>query len=238
MAAATTLPLPSQPMSYEQLVLARKSCRACAELVNPADPQHAQYDSKEVGPWSRWLASRPAKLILVGQDWGTEGYFRDYHGRDVSENRTNENLIEFLLLLGFRVGPPTETDDQSGIFATNAILCLKPGAANALSAPVKQGWFSACRPFLKWTIEESSAGVVIALGRCAYESVARAYLKNVPLPFRDAVETAIPIRLDGSRTLFAVFHPAARPKDRTSSQMKADWARIGASVRIGSGNNA
>ena len=103
---------------------------------------------------------------------------------------------------------------------------------------MKQGWFSACRPFLKWTIEESSAGAVIALGRCAYESVARAYLEKVPLPFRDAVETAIPIRLDGSRALFAVFHPAARPKDRTSSQMKADWARIGASVRIGSGNNA
>ena len=77
MAAATTLPLPSQPMSYEQLVLARKSCRACAELVNPADPQPAQYDSTEVGPWSRWLASRAAKLILVGQDWGTAGYFRD-----------------------------------------------------------------------------------------------------------------------------------------------------------------
>ena len=99
-------------MSYEQLVLARKSCRACTELVNPADPQHAQYDSTEVGPWSRWLASRPAKLILVGQDWGTAGYFRDYHGRDVSENRTNENLTEFLLLLGFRVGPPNETISQ------------------------------------------------------------------------------------------------------------------------------
>jgi hypothetical protein len=57
-------------MSYDDLVLARKSCRKCVELVNPADPSHADYDGHEVGPWSRWLASRPAKLILVGQDWG------------------------------------------------------------------------------------------------------------------------------------------------------------------------
>ena len=61
-------------MSYDKLVLARKSCRKCAELVNPADPSHAHLDGAEVGPWSRWLASRPAKLILVGQDWGTVGY--------------------------------------------------------------------------------------------------------------------------------------------------------------------
>jgi uracil DNA glycosylase superfamily protein len=214
-------------MSYDELVLARKSCRACVELTNPADPTHAHYDGPEVGPWSRWLASRPAKLILVGQDWGTDGYFRDHRGRDVAENRTDQHLIEFLSLLGFEVGPPNETDRQSGVFATNAVLCLKRGEANALSAPVKQGWFSACRTFLKWTIEESSAPSVIALGRHAYESVARAY-GTVPRPFREAVETSSPIRLDAPRRLFAVFHPAARPKDRTISQMRADWTRVAA----------
>ncbi len=201
-------------MSYDELVLARKSCRACVELVNPADPRHAQYDGPEVGPWSRWLASRPAKLILVGQDWGTDGYFRDHHGRDIVANRTNQNLIEFLSLLGFEVGPPNETDCQSGVFATNAILCLKRGEASALSAPVKQRWFSACRSFLKWTIEESAAPAVIALGRHAYESVARTY-GTVPRPFREAVETSLPIHLDAQRRLFAVFHPAARPKPRS-----------------------
>jgi hypothetical protein len=50
-------------------------------------------------------ASRPADLILVGQDWGTVGYFRDHCGRDTPENRTNKRLTEFLALLGFKVGP-------------------------------------------------------------------------------------------------------------------------------------
>jgi uracil-DNA glycosylase len=211
-------------MSYDDLVFERKSCRKCAELVNPADSSHAHFDGNEVGPWSRWLASRPAKLTLVGQDWGTVGYFREHHGRDVTENRTNQNLKEFLSLLDFYVGPPDRTDRQSGVFATNAILCLKQGGANELSAPVKGRWFSACRSLLKWTIEESSAPTVIALGRPAFESVARAY-DTTPGPFREVVEAGLPIHLEGRR-LFGVFHPAARAKDRTLPQMRDDWSRI------------
>jgi Uracil DNA glycosylase superfamily len=138
----------------------------------------------------------------------------------------------FLWLLHFGVGPPNETDRQSGVFATNAILCLKPGEAKALSAPVKQQWFSACRSFLKWTIEESSAPTVITLGRPAYESVTRAY-GIIPRSgsFREVVETISPIRLDPQRCLFAVFHPAARPKDRTLPQMRGDWTRISEILR-------
>jgi Uracil DNA glycosylase superfamily len=214
-------------MSYDELVLARKSCQRCVGLVNPADLTHAQYDGPEVGPWSRWLASRPAKLILVGQDWGTDGYFNKHRGRDIASNKTNERIIEFLSLLGFEVGPPTETDYRSGVFTTNAILCLKRGEANQMSATVKSAWFSECRSLLKWTIEESSAPVVIALGRPAYESVTRAY-GIVPRSgaFREVVETTSPIRLDAHRCLFPVFHPVARPRNRTLSQMRDDWARI------------
>ncbi len=216
-------------MSYEQLVLARKACRACSGLVNPADPVHSDYDGPEIGPWSLWLASRPAKIIVVGQDWGTDGYFRHYRGRDIAANRTNQNLTDFLSILGFDVGPPHHTDRTSGVFATNAILCLKPGPVNALSASVKGAWFSGCRRFLRWTIEESSAPTVIALGRRAYESVMRAY-GAVPSSaiFRDIVEAPAPTQLDARRFLFPVFHPAARPKDRSYSQMCDDWTRIAA----------
>jgi len=213
-------------MRYDQLVLARKSCRACPELINPADPFLVDYDGPEIGPWSRWLASRPARLVLVGQDWGTEGYFREYQGRDVLENQTNQRLIEFLSLLGFEVGPPNETDYQSGVFATNSILCLKPGDAKELSAPVKSRWFSSCRPFLKSNIDATLAPVVVTLGRHAYEAVSRAFIGQVLLPFRNAVEAAGPINLGADRHLFPVFHPAARPKDRSLSQMRADWARV------------
>ena len=110
-------------MSYEQLVCARKQCRRCSgELINPGDW------CDEVGPWTRWLGSQPAKVILVGQDWGTVGYFQKHNGRDISDNLTNKRLTEFLLLLGFHVLPASGTDGQSGVFATNAILCLSDRA--------------------------------------------------------------------------------------------------------------
>jgi uracil-DNA glycosylase len=111
------------------------------------------------------------------------------------------------------------------VFATNAILCLRQGRADELSAPVKPKWYSACSQFLKWTIEETSAPIVVALGSHAYKAVIRAYGVIPRLPFREAV-AALPFPVDGPRVLFAVYHPAARPKDRTSEQMRADWNRI------------
>jgi uracil-DNA glycosylase len=94
-----------------------------------------------------------------------------------------------------------------------------------LSSEVKPRWFDACQPFLKWTIEESAAPTVIALGHYAYEAVARAYGVTPP-PFREVIEIGSPIQLDEHRILFAVFHPAAWPTNRTASQKIADWKRI------------
>jgi uracil-DNA glycosylase len=219
-------------MGYDELVLARKSCHLCKnpvnpveDLVNPADPPYAQYDGPEVGPWSRWLASRPAKLILVGQDWGTEGYFRAHRGRDIVGNLANTRLTEFLSLLGFTVGPPTETDSRSGVFTTNAILCLKPGTATQMSLPVKSAWFAKCQPFLRRTIEEVAAPVVITLGVPAYKAVTRAYGLPPKKTLREVVEGP-PTQLDAHRRLFAVFHPSARARNRTEPQMRTDWTRI------------
>jgi|SRR5579862_5181396 len=215
--------------TYEQLVEARKSCTKCAGLINPADPSHAHLDGDEIGPWSRWLASRPAKLILVGQDWGTAGYFLKYNGRDLTENLTNGRLTEFLAFLGFKVGPADRTDKQSRVFATNGFLCLKRGNAKQLSGSVKQEWYRNCSPFLKDTIDAVAAPVVITLGVRAYHAVANAYGLR-PEPFREAVERALALQLGERRRAFAVFHPAARPVSRSHDKMRDDWLRIRSSL--------
>ena len=104
-----------------------------------------------MGPWSRWLAGRPAKILIVGQDWGTFTYYREHEGRDTPDNLTNRRLVMLLRELGFQVPEVSEhTERSTPVFLTNAILCLKPGVT--MSAAVKSGWFDACGPMLKATV--------------------------------------------------------------------------------------
>jgi hypothetical protein len=42
----------SMNASYAALVNARKSCRSCPELLNPATCDGGIYDSNQIGPWS------------------------------------------------------------------------------------------------------------------------------------------------------------------------------------------
>jgi uracil-DNA glycosylase len=215
---------------YDALVRDRKACRLCAGLTNPASsPALAQYDVAEVGAYSHWLGSRPAKVALVAQDWATVGYYEQHGGRDEADNMTNQRLMKFLQLIGFNVTPPPEPDRSSGVFATNAILCLKAGTASEMSAPVKQVWFRQCRPFLKRTLDAVQSPVVIALGRRAFVSTALAFAIE-PTPFLLAVEKSEPILLGGGQSLFAVYHPAARPVNRTLAQMEQDWRRIASAL--------
>ena len=212
------------------MVAARKACHLCAGLRNPAESDLAAYDSDQIGPYSQWLCARPARLALVAQDWSTEGYYRDHQGRDVPDNLTNARLMRFLDMIGFPVKPPPGPDPNSGVFITNAILCLKVGKATEMSAPVKGQWFANCRPFLKRTLDTVEAPVVIALGVRAYKSVARAYEVKPTLSWRKAIEQAAPLLIGSGRRLFAAFHPAARPVNRTLDAMKADWRRIGSRI--------
>src|SRR5262245_57116965 len=68
-------------------------------------------------------------------------------------------------------------------------------------------------------------GAPVLINGSWYKAVLRAYGMIPRLPFRDAV-AASPIPVDGPRVLFAVYHPAARPNNRTLGQMRADWNRI------------
>ena len=55
---------------YFQLVEARKACTACAGLSNPSTFHEGEFDSAQIGPWSRWQGNLNAAVMIVGQDWG------------------------------------------------------------------------------------------------------------------------------------------------------------------------
>lgn len=230
--------------SYRALVSARKACRRCApELVNPADvetlrarhgqlcgsdipaPKIEEFDGPEIGPWSLWLGSCPTRLLVVGQDWGTDGYYLAMGGRDVPGNETNKRLIEFIAQLGLSVPPPGTSNRNAGVLLTNAILCLKPGTQTEMSKQVRMRWFDNCGQFLRQTVAVSAAQVVVCLGAKAHAAIARAYGFK-PLGFRQAVESLAAYPLPGGVPAFTVFHPAARAKDRSFDQQRADWQRL------------
>jgi uracil-DNA glycosylase len=213
--------------AYKKIVEKRKSCRCCNGLSNPATVANGDYDSNEIGPWSRWQASLKASLLVVGQDWGDISYFQKWEGRDQPYgNPTNENLQKLLKYIGVQIGKPCESQDQV-IFFTNLILCLKHGG---LQAPVDDDWFITCtREFFKPLIEIIKPMAILALGKKVSESILEQY--NIECPKNKKLSEIMrwsPYALTDSTVLFPLYHCGAGSVNRNRSlhDQKNDWSRI------------
>jgi DNA polymerase len=213
--------------AYDALVAARKACRACgADLRNPSECDGGTWDADHIGPWSRWQGNLNATVMVVGQDWGSEGYFTKKRGCDEANNPTSTFLTELLASIGIKVSEPTELDGFSGAaFFTNAILCLKAG--ERMSDPVKARWLSNCGTrFLKPTIELVSPRVLISLGAGAYRAIARLYgLAKTSFP--DAVDRPDGWILSPATRYFPMFHcgPLGLVNRRRNVQL-GDWVKV------------
>ena len=213
--------------AYAQLVRERKECTLCRELGlhNPAVPKLERFDSDEIGPWTRWLGDRNARLMIVGQDWGDVTYFQNNEGFDDCTRkryRTNRKLKGFLKGIGIEV-PIERRDGSSGVFLTNAVLCIKKGGNRA---PVKKQWFDNCRVFLRRQIEIVSPDVVVTIGVPAYKAVASAFN---PLPeFSVAWGNSEGVELMSRCRIVPVYHPMA---SIDTQQQIQDWARVERALR-------
>jgi uracil-DNA glycosylase len=218
--------------AYTAMVRARKSCRACAALVNPADCEGGVYDSEQIGPWSLWQPDLNADLLIVGQDWGDTRYFVKNRGRDVPNNPTNENLRVLLRSIGIEIaGPESGGACGGGVFFTNAVLCLKAGG---MQAKVQPEWFANCVVrFLQPTIDLIAPKVVATLGERAYAAITAAY--DVPrIVFRKAVEQAESIIIADGIRYFPLYHCGVRTLNthRNMDRQMRDWERVGRALHI------
>jgi DNA polymerase len=170
------------------------------------------------------LGDLDAKVLVVGQDWGDVAGFVATKGKDTSTNPTNRRLRKLLSLVGFLVPDVLEGSTESGVFLTNAVLCLKAGG---LQAPVSAKWFENCgRAFLKPLIELIRPNVVVTLGEHAYVSTVSSF-EISRQRFRSVVE-AQSIRLfDGCR-LVPVYHCGSRiwNTHRKEPDQYRDWDRV------------
>jgi hypothetical protein len=122
---------------YADLVAARKTCIACAELklTNASDPLLKVYDTHgHIGPWTGWHGDTNAELMVIGQDWGGVKYYLKHKGREEDSNLTNINLQILLKSIGIEVNLPNQPRRKAKLFLTNAVLCHREYAQPLVSA--------------------------------------------------------------------------------------------------------
>ena len=219
---------------YAELVRKRKSCDACEGLANPATFKDGAYDSDQIGAWSLWQGNLKAKLMAVGQDWGTCKYAEDNHGRDKEPTVTNNNLIKLLGSRGYLIrrpvySPAVDTD----LFFTNGILCLKScgnkKTKKGMQSDVEGAWYANCgTAFLRPTIELVRPKIVVSLGKAAYLGILRAYCLGAEPKFRVAVERVEPLTLGADIKYYPVYHCSASGANRNRcwDQQLQDWSKI------------
>lgn len=217
---------------YSTLVKLRKGCDKCKGVDNPSRWEKDGYDSSQIGPWSRWQGNLGAKLMVVGQDWGTPTYFKKWKGFDNPKNPTNSNLMNLLKSIGIDIEPFAGSDQVGKLFFTNAILCLKHGS---LQSGVEDVWFQNCgEKFLRPLIEIIKPQVVISLGEHAFKAVLKIW--DIPY-FRqktfgdlvDKIGKSGGIRLPIGTLLFPVYHCGTRIINTTTRSIEEqvnDWRHV------------
>ena len=220
---------------YELLVSKRKRCALCASLcmTNPSTESLRRFDGAEIGPWTRWQGDLEAKLMIVGQDWGGQPSFVRQAGWNL-DGETNRFLRRLLESVGVNVDAPAPgaSVNRSGVFATNAALCLKAaGDSGTVPAPC----FRNCRDaFLKPQIEIVKLPVVVCLGFDAYAATMRAFGLNPERTMRDAVESKQRIRILDGTEIVPVFHCGRQgQRTRRIDQQTIDWQRVARALRSG-----
>lgn len=215
---------------YADLVAARKSCRRCVGLTNPAEIEAGRYDHPDLGPWTIWQGNLNAELMIIGQDWGDVRYFLENQGHEKPGNPTNTMLSRLLRSIGIDIGSPQAPHRPSPVFLTNAILCLKQ---YGLQGPVRPDWFANCgRYFLQAQIKLVKPIVVVGLGQRAFNAVLQAF--DLPIPrFAEAVGSTIGTPLPTGGSAVAVYHCGARILNthRPEGAQFRDWQRVDAILK-------
>ena len=193
---------PQRVADFTRLVRDVRRCRVCAGMTH----------SHVLGNVNGRL---DARIIFVAEAVGRRG--GAITGVPLSRDESGRRFAAFLELAGVR---------RDDVFITNAVLCnpLDDGGRNR---PPTLAETARCRPFLERTLEIVPAGVVVALGRVALDSLRAITPHEATL----ATHVATPVRWRG-RILVPMYHPSRQSTlHRPHVSQERDWRRLGEFIR-------
>jgi uracil-DNA glycosylase len=213
-------------MMIQNLVDMRKKCRLCMECDSAALVNGAEFafDPNVVSYWSQWLGHPQPRLLLVAQDFSDVDYFQRYQGASNRDSATNQKLSHLLSVAGLAPKPGPEPDNETRVFLTNSILCLKqPPMNRAISAK----WVRNCATKqLRPLIEQLQPTIVVGMGSHGWRAVRSAFdLKDAPKKLSEVAGQSWKL---GESFVFAVGHCAPQGlANRPITVQEEDWRRIG-----------
>jgi len=199
-----------------------RDCPLCPRLVEFRKSLRAREPSWFNAPVPSFGA-RNARLLIVGLAPGLRGANRT--GRPFTGDYAGDLLYRTLSEFGFARGAyQARADDELRLVdacITNAVRCVPPE-----NKPVPDE-VTTCRTFLKATLADMGRlRVILALGRIAHESVARAFdLRPSATPFAHGARHAI-----GRLELFDSYH-CSRQNTNTGTLTPDMFRAVFAAIR-------
>ena len=211
---------------------------------------------KEINLWTYWQGRGclDARIMLVGQDWGSPGdcsesylaQFEEFNCGERGAYRmdgtsiTDEHLIALFSSLGLGYDISDGRPHNPDLFFTNFVLGYRN---KGFSGGFKQRWLRENKDFFRRLAEIIEPEIIICLGRNAFRGVMMAFDRKVRIGSYNAfiVGEENPVELtlsSGKRVLvFAEAHCGAmgtlnrnRLKDpdgaKDTELQKKDWQRI------------
>jgi uracil-DNA glycosylase len=201
-----------------------RDCPLCPRLVAFRTEQREAHPAWHNAPVPTF--GTDARLLIVGLAPGLQGANRT--GRAFTGDWAGDLLYETLDAFGFSRGHYAE-DPADGLTLidaaiTNAVRCVPP--LNKPTGPE----IATCRPFLIETIaRQPRLSVIVALGRIAHDSVARALGQRLAaLPFAHGREHEVTLGAGRGLTLIDSYHCSRYNTNTgvlTSAMFQAVFAR-------------
>lgn len=203
-------------------------------------------ESREINLWSYWEGGKDhlnARIMLVGQDWGTLNIKGEFDYRKIkalgegqvwymegNTNMTNLAISELFKVFDESYDLMNDRNTYTDLFFTNVVPWYRISGQS--TGDFKNEWIKESAPYFKRLVDIIEPKVIICLGRNTYETACKALDLTRPSTskkYSDIIEEgANREKLYNEKTrIYPVAHPGYYgQKKRPLETQRKDWEKI------------